>query len=211
MHSPRLANQWLLLEQHEYGQAFRETSALLDSLQGPDLRDAQRLLGWVCYRQQQYGQAILWFRKACQGSDESGDWLNLAVAAARQGNQELAEQAIEQVRLCQQAARYAQEPGLYPQLLAYARAQSQAGQHERVLALLEELAAAYRRVGSADTTLLYVLRLPFFSSFLELVVSHFRRQDKLAAGQDWLAALSPALDEEGRRRVTNALERLRSP
>jgi tetratricopeptide (TPR) repeat protein len=207
-HSPQLAEQWQLLAVSEYTKAFQQTLALSEGLSGADRRDAERLLGWVCYRQQQYAQASLWFKKACAGSDWADDWLNLAVSAARQGQWEWSEQAVEQVRLCQQAARYAQEPGLYLQLLAYARALSDVGEHTRVLALLDELALVYRRVGSADTTLLYVLRLPFLSSFLALAVSHFRRQDKEAEGQAWLEALGVALDKDGQRRVAKAVEEL---
>jgi len=209
LHSPQLAEQWQLLEEHEYTKAFQQTMAMLESLSGPDRRDAERLLGWVCYRQQQYAQASLWFKKACQGSDWADDWLNLAISAAKQGQLELSDQALEQVRLCQQAARYAQAPGLYLQLLAYARVLSDAGEHTRVVALLDELALAYRRVGSTDTTLLYVLRLPFLSSFLALALSHFARQGQEEPGQAWLEALEVALDKDGQRQVAKAIEKLR--
>jgi tetratricopeptide (TPR) repeat protein len=207
-HSPQLAAQWELLEQGEYAKAFQQTMALSDGLSGPHRRDAERLLGWVCYRQQQYAQASLWFKKACSGSDWADDWLNLAISTARQGQWTLSDQALEQVRLCQQAARYAQEPGLYLQLLAYARTLSDVGEPARVQVLLDELVSAYRRVGSADTTVLYVLRLPFLSSFLTLAVTHFRRQDNEDEGKVWLLALGAALDEEGQRRVAKAVEEL---
>ena len=141
-------------------------------LLGTDLRDAQRLLGLACLRQRMHPDAVHWLERACAGNDDSDDWSALATAAAGQGNLNLADEAFEQVRLIQRTARYGQGKGFYHQLYGYASALCEAEAHDRVPPLLEELAAAYRRVGSSDTSLLYTVGLPFLSSFLYLAVRH---------------------------------------
>ena len=95
--SPRLQEQWALLERQEYHRAFEGTFALRRQLRGADLHDAYKLLGMACHRQRQYHQAVLWFRKACQGSDDSADWYDLAASATMQGDVELGAEAFEQV------------------------------------------------------------------------------------------------------------------
>jgi tetratricopeptide (TPR) repeat protein len=142
--SEALLQQWLLYDQKKYGQAFRLTREVLGQLQGADLHDAQRLLGLCCLRQRQYTQASLWFKKACQGSDNSKDWLNLARSAALQGNLALSAEAFEQVRLIQQSLKYGQATGFYRQVLAYASALCEAQADEPLQALLDELCTAAR-------------------------------------------------------------------
>ena len=206
--SPQLQKQWALFDQQQYQSAFADTHALLDRLHGLDLRDAHRLMGLACYRQREYSQASFWFKRACQGSDEAGDWFNLAVAAARQHDIELGEQAFEQVRICQQATRYHQEPGFYLQLYWYACVLCDASEYAHVQPRLDELAQVYRRLHSTDTIQLYVSRLPFLSSVLALAIRRFREAQQYAEGAAWLQALGEGLDEEGQEQVKRAIREL---
>ena len=95
----------------------------------------------------------------------------------------------------EQAARFQQSPGFYRQLFWYAGALSAAGAHERLQPLLDELAQAYRRLGSSDTAHLHTLGLPFLSSFLDLVVRHEVGHGQHDAAADWLQDLGQALSE----------------
>ena len=203
--SPQLRKQWELYEEQEYQRAFEEARALLVRLHGPDRRDAYRLVGLACHQQKQYSQATFWLRKACEGSDDAGDWLNLALAATMQGNHELGAEAFEQVRICQQVARYGQHPGFYLQLYWYACALYDKAAYERLQSLLDELADVYRRLHRTDTNFLYARRLPFLSSVLILAMRHFAEQEKRAEGVAWLHALGEKLDEEGQRQVNQAI------
>ncbi len=203
-----LERQWALYYDKEYALAFEETLAFVDKLQGSDLRDAQRLLGLACLRQQQYTQASLWFKKACQGSENAGDWLNLATSSALHSDMELSAQAFEQVRLIQQAARYHQGPGFYRQLFGYASALCEKGEYQHLQPLLDELAQAYHRVHSTDTAFLYVVGLPFLSSFLALAAHRFDKANEHAKGIRWLQALGKGLDEDGQRQVAKTARKL---
>lgn len=212
----QLQKQWALFDRQEFERAFAETHAVLSRLQGEDLRDAQRLMGLCCYLQQQYSVATFWFKKACQGSEQSSDWLNLALAATLHGDLELGAQAFEQARLCQQVARFRQVPGFYLQAFWYATALCDASPlypnqnvYPRVELLLNELAAVYKRLRCTDTAFVYSHELPFLVSFLELVVRCFRAQEKYAQGIAWLQELGDALDEEGKRQVSKAMAELR--
>lgn len=207
--SEALLRQWTLYENKQYERAFEETLSLLEKLSGADLRDAQRLLGLTSLRQRQYPQASLWLKKACQGSDDSADWLNLASSAALQGHRQLSAEAFEQLRLIQQVARYQQGPGFYRQLLWYASALCDAGEHDLLRPLLDELAQAYRRIHDTDSTQLYVLKLPFLSSMLALAVRHFDAAGKRHDGLVWLQALGETLDDEGQQQVAQATHALR--
>jgi tetratricopeptide (TPR) repeat protein len=209
--SEALQRQWALYDNKQYGRAFAETMSLLEKLSGADLRDAQRLLGLASLRQRQYPQASLWLKKACQGSDDSSDWLELATSAALQGHLQLSAEAFEQVRLIQQVAKYQQGPGFYRQLLWYASALCDAGEHDRLRPLLDEVAQAYRRIHDTDSTLLYILNLPFLSSILALAVRHFDAAGKRHDGLAWLQALGQALDHEGREQVAQARSELQQP
>jgi hypothetical protein len=208
--SSALEKPWALYDNKEYAEAFEEAHALLDNLQGEDVRDAQRLLGLACLRQRQFEQASLWWTKACLGSEEADDWVQLAISAALQGRNRLGEEAFEQVRLIQQAARYNQGPGFYQHLFWYASAVSDHGDHEQVQPLLDELAQAYRRVHRTDTTQLYVIGLPFLSSMLVLAIRHFHGARQHAQGVTWLRSLAEALDEEGREQVEQAVRDLQA-
>jgi hypothetical protein len=207
--SARLQEQWALYDEQEYELAFEQARALLDQLQGSDLRDAYRLVGLACHRQEQYGQASFWLRRACQGSDQAGDWLNLAVSATMQGDMELSAQAFEQVRICQQAARYGQAPGFYLQLYWHACALCDKGEYEPLQDLLDELAQVYRRLHSTDSAFLFARGLPFLSSLLSLATRRFREQGESAAGVVWMQALGEALDDEGQRQVKESVQELR--
>jgi len=203
--SPQLEKEWALFDQQEYQRAFEEAHALLERLQGPDLRDAHRLMGLACYCQREYGQASFWFKKACQGSDEASDWFNLAVSTTMQGDSESGVQAFEQVRLCQQAAKYGQEPSFYLQLYWYACTLCDQGEYARLEPLRNELADVYRRLHSTDTSFVYSRRLPFFSSVLALAARCFNEQKKYAQGVSWLQTLGAALDDEGQRQVNRVI------
>nr|MBC7245524.1 hypothetical protein [Chloroflexota bacterium] len=206
--SPLLEKQWALFEQQQYEEAFQMTQSAMSGLQGEDLRDAQRLMGLACYHKHQYERAVFWLMEACKGSANAQDWLHLALAAAMQGHQELSAQAFEQVRLCQQAAKYAQEPGWYLQLYWYACALCDSGQCERALPLLNELASAYKRLRHSDTIYLRARDMPFLSSFLDLVVRCFRALARHAEGTAWLEELAQALDPPGQRQVCQAIEEI---
>lgn len=208
--SPLLQKAWTLFEQGQYEEALEIAHARLSGLQGEDRRDAQRLIGLARYHQRQYEKAVFWLTEACKGSDYAGDWLNLALAAIMDRKRELAEEAFEQAHLCQQAAKYDQEPGWYVQLYWYACALGDAGQWERVLPLLDELAAAYKRVHQSDAVLLYARGMPFLPSFLALAVRCFRALERQAEGIAWLEELSKALDASGQRLVGKAVGELRS-
>lgn len=207
--SAQLQKQWELFDQQEYQRAFDEVQALHGQLQGSDLRDAQRLLGLCCYYQQQYSQAVLWFQKACYGSDEANDWLHLALAATMHGDIELGAQAFEQVRVLQQASKYSLQPSFYLQLYWYAQALCDVGQWERLQTVLDELARVYRRLYSTDTAFLYSHGMPFLSSVLALATHAFSAQEEYAKGVAWLQALGEGLDAEGQRQVSAAMQELR--
>lgn len=206
--SEALQRQWALYDNKQYEPAFAETLSLLEELSGADLRDAQRLLGLTSLRQRQYPQASLWLKKACHGSDDASDWLNLATSTALQGHRQASLEAFEQVRFIQQAAKYQQGPGFYHQLLWYASALCDGGQHDLLRPLLDELAQAYRRIHETDTTLLYVLHMPFLSSTLALALRHFDAASNHADGVAWLQALGESLDLEGQQQVANAASEL---
>lgn len=206
--SEALQRQWAFYDNKQYERAFQETLSLLEKLGGADLRDGQRLLGLASLRQRQYPQATLWLKKACQGSDRSADWLNLATSAALQGHLSLSAEAFEQVRLIQQAAKYRQGAGFYRQLLWYASALCDAGQHDLSQPLLDELAQAYRRIHDTDTAMLYVLELPFLSTVLALAVRHFDGAGRHVDGAAWLEALGGDLDHEGQLQAAKAIRAL---
>jgi len=207
-HSEKLQKPWALYENKEYRRAFEETLPLLTQLAGSDLRDAERLLGMACLRQRLYPDAVHYLQRLCQNNDDSDTWLHLATAAVGQGNLKLAQEAFEQVRLIQRVARYGQGLGFYHQLDAYASALCDAKEHDRVLPLLDELATAYRRVGGSDASLLYVVGLPFLSSFLYLAVRHFHSAGRHAEGVAWLREFTSALDVDGQGRVARAMRDL---
>ena len=167
-------------------------------------------MGLACLRQQMHPDAVHWLERACAGNDDSDDWFALATAAAGQGNLHLAGEAFEQVRLIQRTACYGQGLGFYHQLYGYASALCNAQAHDRVLLLLEELASAYRRVGSSDTSLLYMVGLPFLSSFLLLAVRHFHGAGPEEEGVAWLNEFSQAMDVDGQRHVAQAVAELRN-
>ena len=206
--SPELQEQWALLDSQEYRRAFEDTFALRRELQGADLHDAHKLMGLACYRQRWYRQATLWFKKACQGSDEAGDWCNLATSATMQGNGELGAEAFEQVRICQQAAKYQQEPSFHEQLYWYACALCDTEQHAALRPLLDELANVYGRLHCTEAPFLYVRRVPFLSCFLALATRSFRKQETYLDGAIWMRAFGETLDKEGQRQVGDAIREL---
>lgn len=208
-HSVLLLKQWEWFEEQEYRRALEETQKVLPQLKGDDLKDAQRLLGLCCQHEGQYSQASHWFKMVCQGSAESGDWLNQAVAAARQHHLAEAQEAFEQARLCQQAAKYTQEPGLYLQIYWYALALGEAGAWEQVQPLLDELARVYVRLHNTDAVQLYRHSVPFLGSALILATHHFRARQQYAEGIIWLQHLAEDLDEAGQRQVSRAMTELR--
>jgi len=207
--SPKLQEQWTLLERQEYQRAFEGAFAMRHELQGAALHDAYELMGLACYRQQQYHHASRWFKKACQGSDDATDWYNLAASATMQGNVTLGAEAFEQVRICQQAARYQQEPGIHQQLYWYGCALCDTAQHGALQRVLDELATLYRRLHCTDTSFLYIRRVPFLSCFLTLATRCFCEQERYAEGETWMRALSEGLDEDGQQQVTEAMRELR--
>ena len=118
--SPQLARQWTLYDRDEHDRALQQARTLLPRLRGAERQEACRLIG-LCYdRKKEHREALHWLQLACQGSEDSQVWLEVALAALRADERQLSQQALEQVRLCQQAARYAQPPGLYVQLFWYA-------------------------------------------------------------------------------------------
>ena len=205
----QLNKQWALFDRQEYERALQDTQAVLATRQGADLLDAHRLLGLCCYFQGQYSHALHWLQKAVQGSEDSNDWLNLALAATMNGNLELGEQAFEQVRLCQQVSRFRQEPGLFLQIYWYASALADGQCWTRVRPLLDELARVFKRLYSTEPAYVYTHGLPFLPSVLELATRCFRELGQHAQGVAWLQDLASGLDEDGQRQASKAMGELR--
>ncbi len=236
--SPQLARQWTLYDRDEHDRAQQQARTLLPRLRGGERQEAYRLIGLCCHRQQKHGEAVDWLKRACEGSEDSQVWLELALAALKAGDRTLSGEALEQVRLCQQAARYAQAPGFYLQLFWYAgtlldavaRATAPPSQSagrssevdrsvpalgdpaplwEQLRSLLDELGTVYCRLYLTDTTFLYARQMPFLSSFLTLVTRYFVMCGQLADGVAWLKELSEALDSSGQEQVKQAIKTLR--
>lgn len=205
----QLNRQWALFDRQEYERALQDTQAVLANLQGGDLQDAHRLLGLCYHFQGQYGQAVHWLQKAVQGSEDSKDWLNLALAATMNGDLELGEQAFEQVRLCQEVSRFRQEPGLFLQVYWYASALADGQRWTRVRPLLDELVGAYKRLYSTEPAYVYSRGMPFLYSVLELATRYFRELGQHAQGVAWLQGLASGLDENGQHQVSKAMGDLR--
>jgi tetratricopeptide (TPR) repeat protein len=118
--SPHLARQWTLYDHDAHDRALQQARTLLPRLHGAARQEAYLLIG-LCYeRKKDHKEALYWLQRASEGSDNSQVWLELALTALKAGERTLSAQAFEQVRLCQQVARYAQPPGLYLQLFWYA-------------------------------------------------------------------------------------------
>ena len=81
--------------------------------------------------------------------------------------------------------------------------------HTRALPVLDELAKAYHRVRTADTSQLYVLRRPFLSSFGALVERSFRGAKEYEDGVLWLRTLNEGLDRQGRKQANETMASLR--
>lgn len=208
MRSTLLEQQWALYDAGDYEQVLSETRELLQRLPLEERRDAHRLLGLARYRQNQYLEAVHWFREACEGSEVADDWCRLCQAAVMHGDAQLAVDAFEQVRFCHQASRYGQRPGLYMHIYWYASTLCDAEQYGPIPALLDELAQAYRRLRQTDTVFLFAQGMPFLSSVLSLALQCFRAQDSHAQGVAWLEALAKGLDEAGQRQVGEAMRDL---
>ena len=208
IHSPRLRRQWQLFEQRQYRTALAQAMLMIEYLQGADLRDGLHLIGMTHYRLGQYDQSADWLGRACHGSEESADWLNLAVAAVLAGRVDQSEDAFAQVRICQQAAKHAQPPGLYRQMLWYAEALTQGNEFDPLWPLMDELASAYRHIRSTDVVSLYVANMPFLSTFLELSQRAWRRAGLASEMRDWLQGLADGLDPEGAGRVMRVIQQL---
>lgn len=225
--SLHLAAQWTLYDRDEHERALQQARMLLPRLRGAERQEAYRLIG-LCYdRQRVHKEALHWLQRACEGSDDSQVWLELALAALRAGERTLSQEAFEQVRLCQQAARYAQAPGFYLQLFWYAGSlldplpRPKDGdawarvkldlkdQRDQARLLLDELGTVYCRLHNTDTTFLYMRHMPFLSSFLTLVMRYFQARGELQEGMAWLRELSAALDSRGQQQVREAIKALK--
>jgi len=209
--SERLQHQWALCEERDFERASRETLAVLDGLQGADMQDAQRVLGTCAYHQQRHQDALHWLGMACHASDDSNDWLGVALAAVRAGNPDVGAQAFEQVRLCQQAAKYAQWPGIHLQVYTYALALSDMRQWVAVGPLLDELKRAYKRLYCTDAAYVYRHGMPFLVAALELAARYFNAHGGRSAGVAWLQDLADGVDAEGGQEVERAIGELKEP
>jgi tetratricopeptide (TPR) repeat protein len=207
-HSEKLQQQWALMDQRGYRRAAAQTELLVSQLHGTDHYDATRLLGRAYYYLGDYEASATWYQQACQGSSDSGDWLDLAIVAAWAGRKVDSGEAFAQVRLCQQAAKYAQPPGLFRQLLWYADSLVSSGDLEAVWPLLDELARAYRHLGASDTVSLYAASMPFMSTFLDLVQRAWRKAGRTSEGKKWLENLAEGLDSEGAKKTRAFSKRL---
>lgn len=203
-----LEEQWDLFENGEYKRALEETRALLVRLSPVERRDAQRLVGRAYFELHDHRQALDWFREAADGSELADDWCRVALAATMMGNDKVASEAFEQVRLCHQASRYSQQPGLFVHVYWYAGALCAVKEYAAARLLLDELAQAFRRLHRTDTVFLYAHGMPFLSSVLSLALRCFRGQDAHAAGAAWLEELAGSLDEAGQRQVGQSLHDL---
>jgi tetratricopeptide (TPR) repeat protein len=224
--SPQLARQWTLFDRAQHERALQQARTLLPRLRGADRQEAYRLIG-LCYgRQKKHSEALDWLKRACEGSSNAQVWLDVALAGLKVGEWDLAEDAFEQVRLCQQVARYAQPPGFYLQLFWYAGSMLDAAKHrvrdkaqsrpvrgekralEQVRSLVDELAAAYRKLHVTETTFLFTHSMPFLSSFLTLATRLFRAQWQLLEGVTWLRGFAEELDRGGKAQVESAIQAL---
>jgi hypothetical protein len=209
--SERLHGQWALYDERQFDRACKETQAILATLQAADLQDAQRILGKCAYLQHRDQEAVQFLRKACQASDDSNDWLGLALAAVRAGQAELGAQAFEQVRICQQAAKFAQWPGIHLQVYWYALALCDMRQWFALAPLLDELKGVYKRLHCTDTAFVYRHGLPLLASALQLAARYFNAHGGRAAGVAWLQDLASGVDAEGGQEAERTAGELKEP
>jgi|GEM_PF-3249439 len=209
-YSPKLAEAWEHFDRGDHTGAVAEARIKWRALYPDDgASEGWLLLGLALDAIEWYDEAVECLTVLCKGSELADNWCHLAVATLHAGKRKLSEEAFEQVRLCHQVSRYAQRPGLFWHLFAYAHALLEAGDLPGTRALLDEIGDGMRRLPNVEPALLVARGMPTFPGLLELAVRYFRAACTPDAGTAWLQALGEGLDAESGRQVARAMKELR--
>jgi len=168
--------------------------------------EASRLLGLICVRTGKYTEAANYYEQVCTRSSDSEDWFNLAMARLMAGDAVHGIIALEEARHHQAGGKGKMSVPMM--LFHFTGALLGLSMWDAAKRYLQELAETYTNLGKSNDSYLYAHNLPYFSWFLNAVVTAYRGSNSQRAGIAWLSALSPRLDPEGRAKVANAIRLL---
>lgn len=206
-HSPETSNN---LKQKD--QSYNITSLSNSN----EMRRAFRLVGLSFYNNQQFEEALTWFKKAAEQSNSNQDWFNLASTASqidttrykqeqRDYPIQLAKYAFHQLELLHEASQFQLRPSFWQQCYYYIISLINGKHFNEALNQLNRMKQAYKRARFTDTSYLGEVGLPPFDNFLSLTFYLFKKLDRLNQGIEFLRQIKDYVDEAGKKTIDEVL------
>ncbi len=171
--------------------------------------EALRLLGLACVRMNKQAEAANYYEQVCDKSNDADDWFNLAMARLMSGDSVHGIIALEEAKRRHTESK---EKMSVPMMLFYfIGGLLDLGMWDAAKRYLQELAEVYAGAGKCNDAYLYAHDLPYFSWFLNSVVTAFRSSHSNQAGITWLRSIAAKFDAEGQAKVENAIRLLSGP
>lgn len=171
-----------------------------------DSPEAARLLGLICVRMNNHAQAVKHYDLVCTKSDDSEDWFNLAMARLMSGDTVHGIVALEEAKRRQAKSR--QKMSVSMMLFYFVGGLLDRTMWDAAKRYLQEMCEVYVSLGRTGDTFLYANDVPYFSWFLNAVVTAYRGSNSVRAGIEWLKSIAPRLDPEGQAKVHNTIRLL---
>ncbi|MGE5552182.1 MAG: hypothetical protein ACM3ZC_16890 [Bacteroidota bacterium] len=200
---PNLERARALLQEERFQAAYDLLAGDPSVKQFPD---AARLLGLTCVRMKQHAEAAKYYELVCAQSRDSEDWFNLAMARLQGGDPVHGIVALEEAK--KRFTKGKQKMTVPMMLFYFVGGLLDLSMWDAAKRYLQELADTYAGLGKTSDTFLYANDVPYFSWFLNAVVTAYRGSNSQKAGVDWLTALLPRVDPEGQTKIKNAIRLL---
>ncbi len=171
-----------------------------------DSVEALRMLGLSCVRMNKQAEAAKYYELVCDKSNDPDDWFNLAMARLMGGDAVHGIIALEEAKKRNTAGKSKMS---VPMMLFYfVGGLLDIGMWDAAKRYLQELAEIYAGVGKCNDAYLYARDLPYFSWFLNSVLTAFRGSHSNQAGITWLKKIAIKFDTEGQAKVENTIRLL---
>jgi hypothetical protein len=191
------------LESDRYEAVVQAASPYVGSEESSLRMDANRLCALASSRLGRWGEAVGFWQRLIDDELTAHNALQMATSAVMAGDLPQGETWVNEAKRLN--ALSGELPGLLI-LTNFVTALTHAGQTAAAMPYLDQIRQAYVDVGVTDPTVLYVNRMPAFSTFLnnsEPIVGAALNQEQ---GRGWYTAMVPHLDDRGNAELSEWLD-----
>jgi len=200
---PELAPALAHLQNGAHARALEAASPHIESDDAEVRTDALRICALACSNLERWAEAVGYWHRLFEHEGSAHNALQIATSCVMAGQLAAGIDWVEQAAALNTQLR---EGPIMQIWTGFVSALGRAGQERAALPYLDKIRQVYAEVGTTDSTILYMNRIPFFSAFLGNSWPLLRAALGAEQGRRWYEALLPSLDANGQQELSAFLD-----